>query len=391
MYDPKNTEGKREFRILSIDGGGTRGITAAAFIAEFEKEIEPLRARDYFDLIAGTSTGGIIALCLGLGIPAPKIRDFYKDYSAEIFPPVSGGLINLIRRIFSAKYQQANLIIYIGKLFSESGIADRPLVKEIDKWESDNGHRIRVMVPVFELSPIGRRCRTDADDKPVNYSPKVYYSNYVTDQNIPIEDIISQTTAGPTYFPISGGKFIDGGVSINHPAIAAVAYAVNKSEDRDVTKPTRTYTDVAGSDVYGKFWKGMGKELGELRVLSVGTGTSFLRRIDTDTVGSGNWGIFKWAFQLPEMITETNMAASEYYASKIIPDKRYMRIQHDLSGITGSLARRSPAEIPLDENDPEVIYEMMLKGADNFITEKKYIMDFLSGLNVEEKKLSMMK
>lgn len=391
MFGTEYNKDTAEFKILSIDGGGTRGITAASFLTEFEKEIEPLQARDYFDLIAGTSTGGIIALCLGLGIPAVKIRDFYRDYSAEIFPPVSGGFISLIRRILQAKYRRDKLIDSLRTLFKENGVPEKPLIKDIDKWQNENAHRIRIMVPVFELSPTGKRNKWDETEQTLNYSPKVYYSNYVSDQNVLIEDIVSHTSAGPTYFPISGGKFIDGGVSINHPAIAAVAYAVNKSEDEDVTKPTRTYTDVAGSDVYGKFWKGMGKTLEKLRVLSIGTGTSFLRRIDEDTTGNGNWGILKWAFQLPEMLTETNMAASEYYASKIIPDKKYMRIQHDLSTITDGIPANSKKEIQLDESDTGVILQMMLKGANSFNSEKKNIMDFLKGNDVPEEKLSMLK
>lgn len=77
----------RSFRILSIDGGGIRGILPAAILAEFERKyLGGDSAGDYFDLIAGTSTGGIIALGLSIGVPASKILELYLEHGAEIFP-----------------------------------------------------------------------------------------------------------------------------------------------------------------------------------------------------------------------------------------------------------------------------------------------------------------
>jgi patatin-like phospholipase/acyl hydrolase len=76
--------GQFPFRILSLDGGGIRGAFAAAFLARIEQEIgTPIT--DHFDLIAGTSTGGITALALGLGEPAARIRDLYEKRGSQIF------------------------------------------------------------------------------------------------------------------------------------------------------------------------------------------------------------------------------------------------------------------------------------------------------------------
>ena len=79
----------RDFRILSIDGGGIRGIFPAAVLAEFEASLGlgELIA-DHFDLAAGTSTGGIIALGLGADKTAAEIRDLYLHRGPQIFPPV---------------------------------------------------------------------------------------------------------------------------------------------------------------------------------------------------------------------------------------------------------------------------------------------------------------
>ena len=78
------------FKILSIDGGGIRGIIPAKILALAEEELNRTgkagRICDYFDLICGTSTGGIIAIGLALGMPASEILSFYLDNAGMIFP-----------------------------------------------------------------------------------------------------------------------------------------------------------------------------------------------------------------------------------------------------------------------------------------------------------------
>src|SRR6267378_3845802 len=71
-------------RILTIDGGGLKGALPAAFLAEIE-EATGKRIVDHFDPITGTSTGGIIAIGLGLGIPARTILDFYVNEGPAVF------------------------------------------------------------------------------------------------------------------------------------------------------------------------------------------------------------------------------------------------------------------------------------------------------------------
>ena len=78
----------RPFRILSIDGGGICGILPAAILAELENRfLDGAPISTYFDLVAGTSTGGIIALALGQGLTAAQARDVYIERGGLIFPP----------------------------------------------------------------------------------------------------------------------------------------------------------------------------------------------------------------------------------------------------------------------------------------------------------------
>lgn len=79
-------QSKKRFQILSLDGGGLKGLFTAAFLANWEKE-QRTRVVEHFDLIAGTSTGGIIALGLGLGFSAEEIKNLYLEKAEQIFPP----------------------------------------------------------------------------------------------------------------------------------------------------------------------------------------------------------------------------------------------------------------------------------------------------------------
>ena len=82
----------REFRILAIDGGGIRGIFPATILAGLEERyLGGASVVGYFDLIAGTSTGGIIGLGLAAGLTSAELKDLYVERGGEIFPPLPQG------------------------------------------------------------------------------------------------------------------------------------------------------------------------------------------------------------------------------------------------------------------------------------------------------------
>lgn len=86
-------------RILTIDGGGIRGTFPAAFLANLEQDLGQPIGR-YFDLISGTSTGGIIAIGLALGLPAANILKLYEDKGPAIFAQTRGGVAGWLGRRF---------------------------------------------------------------------------------------------------------------------------------------------------------------------------------------------------------------------------------------------------------------------------------------------------
>src|SRR5580704_5930320 len=107
--------GAPTYKILSLDGGGIRGVFPAAFLAKLEEHLDhPVGS--YFDLIAGTSTGGIIAIGLGLGLSAKDVLQLYEDHGPAIFDQQHGALSNWLRKRwrggrhwFATKYEATEL------------------------------------------------------------------------------------------------------------------------------------------------------------------------------------------------------------------------------------------------------------------------------------------
>src|SRR3979411_1830181 len=95
---PQSWPPDRRFRILSIDGGGIRGIFPAAVLAELERKYtDGQSVVGYFDLIAGTSTGGIIALGLGAGYTARELLALYVERGCEVFPPLADNALGRVK------------------------------------------------------------------------------------------------------------------------------------------------------------------------------------------------------------------------------------------------------------------------------------------------------
>ena len=117
----------REFKILSIDGGGIKGIFPALVLAELEERyLRDGSIADHFDLITGTSTGGIIALGLSIGMPARDMANLYIGRGGEIFPPYPPTWLGGLRRrwhearsYFLQRYDRAALVALLESTFGD--------------------------------------------------------------------------------------------------------------------------------------------------------------------------------------------------------------------------------------------------------------------------------
>ena len=193
------------FRILSIDGGGIKGIFSAAVLSHLERNHLPTgQLGDHFDLIAGTSTGGILALGLGTGLTATELLHMYLDEGHRVFPPVERGLRGWMRRIVSAQYDRVPLDQILQQKLGGKTLRDSKYRLLIPSTEGRNGE-----VWVFKTP---------------------HHPDYTMDGSERMTTVASATSAAPTYFlPFErrGYTFLDGGIWANNPTMAAVVEALS--------------------------------------------------------------------------------------------------------------------------------------------------------------------
>jgi patatin-like phospholipase/acyl hydrolase len=196
----------RPFRILSLDGGGIMGAFSASVLATFEK-VTGRRIVEHFDLITGTSTGGIIAIGLAMGAGAQEICSFYEARGPQIFPAGGGmaGWTRLLRNLVRPKFTPEALREAIRQV-----VGDQALAKA----------KTRLVIPAYDTE-MGR----------VYLFKTPHHPSYEYDRDLPAVDVALATSAAPTYFAahhIAGrGTFIDGGVWANCPAMVGFVEAVD--------------------------------------------------------------------------------------------------------------------------------------------------------------------
>lgn len=336
--------------VLSIDGGGTRGIIPATILNCLFRETGK-HPTQIFDLFAGTSTGGILSIGITFGLPTIDLVNLYQMKAQEIFHD-SGwdDLRDGFGKNIGADYSTNKFKKILKDIFKDTTLGDIH-----DKL---NGKKY-LMVPTFNINP-----QNDAG-KPVNFRPTVFNSSFVKDQNELIVDVALRTSAGPTYFPIYEKQFIDGGVAMNHPAMAAVAFAINNQANGK-----GNYMKPGGNR------KGLGKKSEEVKVLSIGCGTSNKNFIPSSKIKDGDWGNLQWVKYLPDLLTESNVQASEYYVQQVLEEENYKRLQVEFDCDDAPMEIKNKS-IGMDVRDPKLLLAMNQYAEVFFEKNKKDILKFL--------------
>lgn len=191
---------KPRFQILSLDGGGIKGLFAAATLAAIEEDLGCDVTR-HFDLITGTSTGGIIALGLGLGLRPVQIVDFYLSEGARIFPGWFG--LKKFQHWVMRKFSQKPLMSALQGCFKDKRLADS---------------KKRLVIPAYNLGE---------DDVYIFRTP--HSERLKRDYKVPAWKVALATSAAPTFFPccrhIDSLRLIDGGVWANNPTMVGIIEA----------------------------------------------------------------------------------------------------------------------------------------------------------------------
>lgn len=197
----------KPFRILSVDGGGICGILPASVLAELERRfLDGRPIGDYFDMVAGTSTGGIIALGLAKGLSAAAIRDLYLERGKNIFPPTSklGRMYRFLVRGRRYVYRREPLQDELLRLFGSTVLGES---------------KVRLCIPAFE----GRH------GEPWIYKTP-HHPDYKMDRVEKMVTVGLSTSAAPTFFealPNDGYLMVDGGLWANNPIMNAVVDALS--------------------------------------------------------------------------------------------------------------------------------------------------------------------
>lgn len=210
------------FCILSVDGGGLRGIFPAHLLKRMEEEWL-IDWPNVFGLMAGTSTGAILAAGLACGKPAARLTEFYASHGKTVFRPRAMAHFDPLR-LLSSRYKSATLRGLLEREFGNIRLGEVPVPLIIPAVDIVNG-----CVHVFKSK---------------------YHDGFVRDPNMLLSDAILASCSAPTYFdpPVVAGKYhlTDGGLWANNPAL------------------------VAAIDAHYR----LGVRLEDLRILSIGTGRS---------------------------------------------------------------------------------------------------------------------
>ena len=244
-------EAKKEnetFKILSLDGGGIRGLFSISLLAKLEQEFN-VKCTDIFDMFAGTSTGSIIALGLASGMTASEIQKFYQDIGPKIFTKKPS-----LWNILFAKHNANNLKRSLEQIFKQKTVQD---VMNNNKY---------IIIPATNLSGplVTRIFKTD------------YKKEFNEHNTYKLCDIALASSSAPTYFKTCGISkpntdskeyFCDGGLFANNPGVCAITEAVkhlqkNVKEIKMLSIPTESkFRKKADSKPRRGFLTGWGEEL----------------------------------------------------------------------------------------------------------------------------------
>ena len=256
-----------KYRVVSIDGGGIRGLVTTVLLQRIVATPGLENFLDSIDLIAGTSTGGLLALGIAQQLDLSKIRDVYVKQGSKIFDDSWLDDLVDLGKLRGADYDIEPLRHELKKLFGNATLG------ELNK---------RVLISAFDLDNEDAGART--------WKPKLFHNFPGPDNDGASRavDVGLYTSAAPTFFPSVDG-YIDGGVYASNPAMCALA----QTQDRRYG-PTPALDDVL--------------------LLSLGTGTS----LQYITGQSHDWGSAQWVKPLINIMLDGTAGIADYQCRQML-------------------------------------------------------------------------
>ncbi len=295
-------------RVLSIDGGGIRGIIPAIVLAELEARAQkPVAA--LFDLIAGTSTGGIIALALarpgedgGPAWSAATLVELYEQEGPAIFSRPLGHQIRTIRGLIDEKYPSDGLDAALERYLGESRLSEALTDVLVTAYETERRRPFFFKSAAARTEP-GRDFAMAAAARATAAAPTYF------------EPALVQAGDSADYFSL-----VDGGVFATNPAMCAFAEVRRHHPDAEVV------------------------------LLSLGTG-QLTRPLPYADVK--DWGLVEWARPILDVVFDGVSDTVDYQLDQLLGQSRYWRLQVALDG---------GASDDLDNAGAENLRRLRLKG-----------------------------
>ncbi|CAL5383684.1 unnamed protein product [Camellia sinensis] len=315
--------------ILSIDGGGIRGIIPATILTYLESQLQELdgedaRLADYFDVISGTSTGGLVTAMLAAPnennrplFAAKDIKPFYLEHGPKIFPQkrgMFGSLRNTLKLLVGPKYNGK----YLHKVIKEK-LGETRLHQTL----------AHVVIPTFDVKHM----------QPTIFSTYEVKKSHCLDARL--SDICISTSAAPTYLPayqfenqdeegnVREFNLIDGGVAANNPALVAISQVTKQVFDENPD-----------------FFPIKAMDFGRFLVISIGTGSAKVEQKYTSKMAA-KWGVLGWLLHggstpLVDVFTQASDDMVDFHISVVFQalhsEDNYLRIQEDsLTGTDASV------------------------------------------------------
>lgn len=278
------------FCILAFDGGGICGLFTARLLDRLLQAHPTLI--DDADLLAGTSTGGIIALAIAAGKSPADLVGLYRDEGPDIFDDSWWDDIvdlgNAVGADYSNKYLKKALTRQLGATTTLKDLKRRVLVPAFDLDDGD-------AQSIADATPAKQKIKKEVSSR--SWKPKFFHNfpGNDSDGQLLAVDIGLRTSAAPTFFPAYQG-YIDGGVVSNNPSMAAVACALDPRA-------------------------GKAASTAEIVVLSISTGNN------PQYIGkpNANWGWGQWARPLIQIMISGVMGVADFQCRQIL-DERYKRL-----------------------------------------------------------------
>jgi uncharacterized protein len=261
------------YHILSMDGGGIRGILTARVLERLEAAVPGFLAK--VDLFAGTSTGGILTGGLAFGFHPTELRQLYENLAHVVFADTLLDNIKDLGNLIGAQYSVGPLKNELVKHFGDITLAELPK---------------KVLISAFDLD-------NKATPPAVRTWKMKFFHNYPgpdSDGSELLSDVVVRTSVAPTYFPIYQG-YIDGGVAASNPAMCALAQALHGSTG--------------------------GQQLNDVVLLSLGTGVNHHYL----TSENGDWGLANWAPHMVNLMLEGSAGLADYQCRQVLGDQ-YHRV-----------------------------------------------------------------